>query len=181
MDANKREEVVRYIMESKLHAMASSQQMTKVLENGTRQPISIWLERHQRRIFFRENTSAEGEVIKTIDISSIIDVRLSDSAKFSSKEQDRCFEISTGNEQNATRLWFLAENSARKAIWIDGLVLACNFQGKESSELIQEIMDLFVVETELELIAQDMQSKPPVPARPENLNFVGKPIRLRNE
>ena len=68
---NKREEVVRYVMESKLSTMSTPQKMTKgrasgvshgaalmtrpaVQENGTREPVEMWLERHQRRIYYKE-------------------------------------------------------------------------------------------------------------------------------
>lgn len=48
------------------------------------------------------------------------------------------------------------------------------------AELMQEVMDLFVVESELELLnKQHLQSKPPVPQRPDNLDFASGPIELR--
>ncbi len=45
---------------------------------------------------------------------------------------------------------------------------------------MQEVMDLFVVESELELLAaQHAQSKPPIPPRPDNLDFASGPIEIR--
>ena len=128
-----------------------------------------------------KNPSSQSPLLQTIDVSSIIDVGApSEGAKFTEKELGRCFEIKTGNEQTQMTTWFLAADAEKKSTWIDGIVLAGHFEGKESSQLIQEIMDLFVVETELDLIAKDAGDKPPVPMRPENLNFVGGPIRGRN-
>jgi hypothetical protein len=45
---------------------------------------------------------------------------------------------------------------------------------------MQEVMDLFVVESELDLLAsQHLQSKPPIPPRPDNLDFASGPIEVR--
>lgn len=113
-----------------------------------------------------------------------------------------------------TKIAFLADDANSKWIWIDGLVLACNFevisnfffirvarlrmvvfcliggvfffffynllQTRMRSELMQEVMDLFVVESELDLLAsQHLQSKPPIPPRPDNLDFASGPIEVR--
>jgi hypothetical protein len=48
-------------------------------------------------------------------------------------------------------------------------------------ELMKEVSDLFVVESELELLQKQMQVKPPLPPRPDNLDFCTGPIQLRRQ
>jgi hypothetical protein len=67
-------------------------------------------------------------------------------AGFSAKDADRGFVVQCGE---APKVWFLAENSDARRTWVEGLILACNFEGKMTPTLMQEIMDLFIVETEL--------------------------------
>ncbi len=144
--------IVRFVCESKLSFMATQKVMTKLSDNGTREQVLVWFERTQRRIFYRDSASGDGPV-KNIDVSSILEVeevRLKRISLFcgffffffciyekqkkkldaswggvSRKDEDRGFLLKCG-ENN--KIGFLADDANSKWIWIDGLVLACNFE-----------------------------------------------------
>ncbi len=120
-------------------------------------------------------------------------------AGVSAKDAERGFVLHCGE---STRHLFLAEETKNRTAWLEGLVLACNLEVRMTPELMQEIMDLFVVQTELvsqlektsalltvfffflfcqELLSKQMETKPAVPPRPDNLDFVTGPIAIRSD
>ena len=123
--------------------------------------------------------------METIHVPNITNISQADTDNekiFAAKEIERGFMLDIGLEsfgEEKSQLYFIAEDRATAHLWMDGLVLICGLEGKESPGLIQEIMDLFVVKTELEILAKEKEQKPQVPIRPENLNFVGSHIPTR--
>ena len=156
--------------------------------------MEMWLERAQRRIYYREGSSPtinssvanldnESAGVKTIDISTITKVGpVEGGPSYTTKDVERGFVLEMGKleNNNLTQLILLAEDPEMKNNWVDGLTLACNFQGQESGTLIQEILDLFVVQSEVLDLKKEAEQRPPIPPAPQDLNFQTGPISNNN-
>lgn len=101
---------------------------------------------------------------------------------FTKKDLERGFvlEVVQPDNHNVSTYTLLAEDAEMRNAWVDGLTLACNFQGQESGTLIQEIMSLFVVQSEIIELTKEAEQRPPVPPNPADLNFQTGPIPSKN-